>query len=78
MAKAKGHKPKLDASAGGPRYHGAMQPSHRSGAKGGMHGKRGSEAGPGGSDSGNRHSHRGMIGTREPHRAGKGGTVKGY
>lgn len=77
MAKSKDAKPKHDASAGGPRYHGGFQPSHRSGAKGGMHGKRGSEAGPGGSDSGNRHAHKALIGTRNPHRAGAGGTVRG-
>ena len=61
--------PKLDAHAGGPRYHGKMQPAHRAGSAGGMHGKRGHEAGPGGSYSGGRHAHQGQIGTRNAHRA---------
>jgi hypothetical protein len=71
MAKkhSKDSKPKLDASAGGPRYHGGHQPGLRTGSAAGHHGKRGHEAGPGGGDAPGRHTHAGHIGTRHPHRA---------
>jgi hypothetical protein len=76
MAKSKDSRPKHDASAGGPRYHGGFQKASRSGAKAGMHHMRGHEAGPGGGDSPGRHAHTGKIGTRHAMRA-PSSTMKG-